>query len=282
MAAMYIVKKNSESAGEMGPLSGSQVRELVQNGELTAGDLIRNVNSQNWVRIDSVPQLASELGNPKSSPKNKDVDLQDSDSKPRTSFMPVCSHCGSAEVRNRWSLILSGTGRTRFSGKADAMNTVDLQAHTTVHLRGTSISKSDLVLRLENQRTFDFHEIVHVELQKLISSGKYAGETFMVTYNRCIYIEDSRKERRCTCPRCYRQNHANSSVVLNDAIKEISSLFGMIKEQFRASPKRAIGDLVRFVLVNLEVEADLEGLVDSAVDEMDRIRGYCLCCGASQ
>ena len=45
MAAMYIVKKNSESDGEMGPLSGSQVRELVQNGELTAGDLIRNVNS---------------------------------------------------------------------------------------------------------------------------------------------------------------------------------------------------------------------------------------------
>ena len=77
---IYIVKKNIESAGEMGPLAGSQVRELVQSGELTAGDFIRNVNSQNWVRIDSVPQLASELGKPKSSPKNKDVDLQDSDS----------------------------------------------------------------------------------------------------------------------------------------------------------------------------------------------------------
>ena len=34
------------------------------------------MNSQNWVRIDSVPQLASELGKPKSSPKNKDVDLE--------------------------------------------------------------------------------------------------------------------------------------------------------------------------------------------------------------
>lgn len=60
----------------MGPLAGSQVRELVQSGELTAGDFIRNVNSQNWVRIDSVPQLASELSKPKSSPKNKDVDLE--------------------------------------------------------------------------------------------------------------------------------------------------------------------------------------------------------------
>ena len=60
----------------MGPLAGSQVRELVQSGELTASDSIRNVNSQNWVRIDSVPQLASELSKPKSSPKNKDVDLE--------------------------------------------------------------------------------------------------------------------------------------------------------------------------------------------------------------
>ena len=60
----------------MGPVAGSQVRELVQSGELTAGDFIRNVNSQNWVRIDSVPQLASELSKPKSSPKNKDVDLE--------------------------------------------------------------------------------------------------------------------------------------------------------------------------------------------------------------
>ena len=76
MATMYIVKKNIESAGEMGPLAGSQVRELVQSGELTASDSIRNVNSQNWVRIDSVPQLASELSKPKSSPKNKDVDLE--------------------------------------------------------------------------------------------------------------------------------------------------------------------------------------------------------------
>ena len=76
MATMYIVKKNIESAGEMGPLASSQVRELVQSGELTAGDFIRNVNSQNWVRIDSVPQLASELSKPKSSPKNKDVDLE--------------------------------------------------------------------------------------------------------------------------------------------------------------------------------------------------------------
>jgi len=75
MATMYVVKKNSESAGEMGPLAGSQVRELVQSGELTASDSIRNVNSQNWVRIDSVPQLASELGKPKSSPV-QDVDLE--------------------------------------------------------------------------------------------------------------------------------------------------------------------------------------------------------------
>jgi len=73
---MYIVKKNIESAEEMGPLAGSQVRELVQSGELTADGFIKKVNSQNWVRIDSVPQLASDLSKPKSLPKNKAVDLE--------------------------------------------------------------------------------------------------------------------------------------------------------------------------------------------------------------
>ena len=76
MTTMYIVKKNIESADEMGPLTGRQVRELVQSGELTADGFIKKVNSQNWVRIDSVPQLASDLGKPKSLPKNKAVDLE--------------------------------------------------------------------------------------------------------------------------------------------------------------------------------------------------------------
>ena len=295
-------QKNIESAGEMGPLAGSQVRELVQSGELTASDSIRNVNSQNWVRIDSVPQLASELGKPKSSPKNKDVDLQDSDSKPRAEFMPVCSHCGSTEVRNRRSLILSGTGRTRFSGTADAKNTATLQAHTTVSMSGTSTSKSDLVLLLENQRAFDSHEIVHDELEKLIRSGKW-GTSASVTYNNARY-SSIYSASRCQCPRC-NPPRSHSPSLVESATKlasgtaemkaafqampnkeELSGLFRKMKERFKASPKRAIGDLVQYVWVQLKLGnalgAELKGRVDSAIAEMDRIRGYCLCCGASQ
>lgn len=69
MASQYFVRAGG--GPEAGPMSGSAVRDLVRSGELGADDLIRTDSSVRWMKVGSVPQLASELPKPPPPPADE-------------------------------------------------------------------------------------------------------------------------------------------------------------------------------------------------------------------